>query len=100
MQIGIKKVSEQDDNERFVLYNRATGEAISKNDNSESTLRNWLSSKDFPSELIDHCFEHARKRFTEENQAASSQPEESADLDDSDEKDLDFFLAELEEEDG
>jgi hypothetical protein len=92
MQIGIKKIGERDGKERFVLCNRTTGEQIVKKDVSEPTMRNWLASRDFPSELVDRCFELARKKF-EEAKGPDAEPE------DSDEMDLDFFLAELEDED-
>ena len=92
MQIGIKKTGERDGKERFVLYNRTTGDQIIKKDVSEPTMRKWLASRKFPSELVDRCFEIAREKFAEKKSTA---PDEK----DSDEMDLDFFLAELEDED-
>lgn len=95
MQIGIKKIGEREGKERFVLYNRKTGDQIIKKDVSEPTMRKWLEGRKFPSELVDRCFELAREKY---NQSEAPQPQ--AEAEDSDEMDLDFFLAELEDEDG
>jgi len=97
MQIGIKKIGERDGKERFILYNRKTGDKIIKKDVSEPTMRNWLKSRDFPSELVDRCFELARSKFAE-TEASAPKPD-AEEGDEADEMDLDFFLAELEDED-
>lgn len=63
MDVAIKKVSEQDGRDRFVLVNVATREVVTVNDVSEATLRRFFHDREVPDEMLDACLAKAREKY-------------------------------------
>lgn len=63
MDVAIKKVTERDGEDRFVLVNIQTREVLTVHDASEKTLRRYFTERGASPQLLDRCFERARKRF-------------------------------------
>jgi len=68
--VAIKKVTERESKERFVLINSATREVITVHDVSEATLRKFFRQRGMPEELVDRCFDRARDRYAANQPAA------------------------------
>ncbi|MEX0819179.1 MAG: hypothetical protein WD070_06290, partial [Pirellulaceae bacterium] len=71
MDVAIKKVSEQDGNDRFVLVNAATREVVTVNDVSEATLRRFFHDRSVPDEMLDDCLAKAREKYGKKASPAS-----------------------------
>ncbi len=69
MEITIKKVSENDRGERFVLVELSTRRVITVHDTSEHALRRFFAARGVGPELLDHCFERARSRYADASRA-------------------------------
>ena len=71
MDVAIKKVSERDGKDRFVLVNPTTREVVTVNDVSEATLRRFFSNKGAGDALVDECLAKARNLFGGSRKKAS-----------------------------
>lgn len=71
MDVAIKKVSEREGTDRFVLVNPTTREVVTVNDVSEATLRRFFREKGASEEVIDECLAKARKNYGERSRKAS-----------------------------
>ena len=72
MDVTIKKVSQNDGDERFLLVDSVTRKVLTINDTSEQAIRRFFKKLGADSGLIDHCFERARQRYAETSQAQPS----------------------------
>lgn len=63
MDVAIKKVSERDGKDRFVLVNAVTREVVTVNDISENTLRRHFQKNGVGDEAIDDCLAVARQKY-------------------------------------
>lgn len=63
MDVLIKKVSERDGRERFVLLNVKTGQPVTAHDASEASIRRYFRGKGLATNFLDDCFRLARDRF-------------------------------------
>jgi uncharacterized protein YfcZ (UPF0381/DUF406 family) len=70
--VTIKKVSQKDGEERFLLIDSVTRKVLSVNDTSEQAVRRFFARRGAASQLIDRCFERARQRYTETTQSQPS----------------------------
>ncbi len=70
MDVAIKKVSERDGTDRFVLVNPTTRDVVTVNDVSEATLRRFFSDKGASDEVIDECLGKARRVYGERSRKA------------------------------
>ena len=61
--VAIKKVSERDGKDRFVLINATTREVVTVNDVSEATIRRFFRDKGASNEMIADCLAKARKNY-------------------------------------
>ncbi len=71
MDVAIKKVSERDGKDRFVLVNAATREVVTVNDVSEATIRRFFRDKGASDDTISECLAKARKKYGEGASKAS-----------------------------
>ena len=69
--VAIKKVSERDGKDRFVLVNATTREVVTVNDVSEATLRRFFLDKGASEEMLNSCLVKARKNFGDGARKAS-----------------------------
>ena len=69
--VAIKKVSERDGKDRFVLVNATTREVVTVNDVSEATLRRFFRDKGASDEMLNSCLVNARKKFGDGTRKAS-----------------------------
>ena len=65
MDVAIKKVSERDGADRFILVKATTREVVTVHDVSEKTLRHFFLERDMSDDLFDDCLEKARAKFDE-----------------------------------
>ncbi len=72
MDVTIKKVSQNDGAERFLLVDSVTRQVLTVHDTSEQALRRFFTKRGADSGLIDQCFERARQRYAETTQAQPS----------------------------
>ena len=63
--VAIKKVSERDGKDRFVLVNATTREVITVNDVSEASLRRFFRDRGASDEMLNNCLDRAREHFGE-----------------------------------
>jgi len=70
--VTIKKVSQNDGAERFLLVDSVTRQVLTVHDTSEQALRRFFTKRGADSGLIDQCFERARQRYAETTQAQPS----------------------------
>lgn len=61
--VAIKKVSERDGKDRFVLVNATTREVVTVNDVSEATIRRFFRDKGASDEMLADCLAKARKDY-------------------------------------
>ena len=73
MKVVVEKTGEDGGQERFVLVNQKTGDAIVKSDVSEPSLRKYLSDIGESDKLIEECFRKARKRYDKAKQASGDE---------------------------
>lgn len=71
MDVAIKKVSERNGQDRFVLVNAATREVVTVHDVSETTIRRYFHGKGANDETISECLARARKKYGEGTSKAS-----------------------------
>ena len=69
--VAIKKVSERDGKDRFILVNATTRQVITVNDVSEATLRRFLRDKGASEDLLNDCVAKARKNYGKGTRKAS-----------------------------
>jgi fructose-1-phosphate kinase PfkB-like protein len=69
--VAIKKVSQRDGKDRFVLVNAKTREVVTVHDVSEATIRRYFRGKGASEETINGCLAKARKDFGEGARKAS-----------------------------
>jgi hypothetical protein len=69
--VAIKKVAERDGQERFVLVNAITREVLTVNDVSEPTLRRFFEQRGTNGQLLDECFDRARRQHGESSRKAN-----------------------------
>jgi len=67
--VTIKKVSQNDGVERFLLIDSVTRKVLTVKVTSEEALRRFFAKRGADSGLIDQCFERARQRYAEATQA-------------------------------
>jgi hypothetical protein len=70
--VTVKKVSQNDGHERFLLVDSRTRKVLTVNDISEQTIRWFFEKLGADSGLIDQCLERARQRYAETSQAQPS----------------------------
>ena len=63
MDVAIKKVSERDGKDRFVLVDVTTREVVTVNDVSEATIRRFFRAQGVSNELLTDCLTKARKDY-------------------------------------
>ena len=71
VEVAIKKVSERDGKDRFVLANATTREVVTVNDVSEATLRRFFRDQGASEAMLNDCLAKARKAFGEGARKAS-----------------------------
>ncbi|HUG69641.1 MAG TPA: hypothetical protein VMM76_17955 [Pirellulaceae bacterium] len=71
MDVAIKKVSERDGKDRFVLVNATTREVVTVNDVSEATIRRFFRDKGASDEMLADCLAKARKNYSQSARKAS-----------------------------
>ena len=69
MDVTIKKVSQNDGDERFLLVDSVTRKVLTVNDTSEQAIRRFFKKLGAESGLIDQCLERARQRYAEISRA-------------------------------
>jgi len=69
--VAIKKVSERDGKDRFVLINATTREVVTVNDVSEATIRRYFGDQGASEALLTDCLKKARKNYGEPTAKAS-----------------------------
>jgi len=70
--VAIKKVSQNDEGEIFLLVDSVTRKVLTVHDTSEQALRRFFAKRGADSVLIDQCLERARQRYAETTQAQPS----------------------------
>ncbi len=65
MDVAIKKVSERNGKDRFVLVNATTRDVVTVNDVSKATLRGFFLAQGATDEMFDACLETARQKYSE-----------------------------------
>jgi uncharacterized protein YfcZ (UPF0381/DUF406 family) len=71
VEVAIKKVSERDGQDRFVLVNATTREVVTVNDVSEATIRRFFRDKGASDEMLADCLAKARKGYSQGAHKAS-----------------------------
>ena len=61
--VAIKKVSERDGKDRFVLVNATTREVVTVNDVSEKTIRGFFRDRGASDKMVADCLAKARKDY-------------------------------------
>ncbi len=61
--VAIKKVSERDGKDRFVLINATTREVVTVHDVSEATIRRYFGDKGASDAMLTDCLNKARKNY-------------------------------------
>jgi len=61
--VAIKKVSERDGKDRFVLVNAETRDVVTVNDISKATLRRFFRDKGASDEMFDACLAKACENY-------------------------------------
>ena len=79
MDVTIKKVTERDGQERFVLVNAKTRDVLTVHDVSEPTLRRFFLQRGMSDELIDGCLVRARERYQQDIRGSQSSVDEASD---------------------
>ena len=69
MNVAIKKVSQTESGERFVLVEPSTRQILTVHDASEKALRQYFAGLGADSETVDACFERARERYARNSEA-------------------------------
>ncbi|MCA9121400.1 MAG: hypothetical protein H6822_07715 [Planctomycetaceae bacterium] len=69
--VAIKKVSERDGKDRFVLINATTREVVTVHDISETTLRRYFADRGTSDAMLTDCLNKARKNYGENARKAS-----------------------------
>lgn len=71
MEVSIKKVTERDGKDRFVLVNAITREVVTVNDVSEDTVRRFFRDQGASDEMVDSCLAKARQKHGKGSRKAS-----------------------------
>lgn len=79
MNVAIKKVSERDAEERFVLVNATTREVLTVHDVTEAPLRRYFKQQGMSDELFDACLARARARYQKRSDQPAAAVNEASD---------------------